>query len=86
MFRQLIFIGTGGLAKSRFAWAALDGRAGWIEGNATSLGMSFKLDRHRDQSVVLDDVEALVADRSGVRLLKCLGQTEGCHGGAVPAA
>ncbi|MGZ6030417.1 MAG: hypothetical protein ACXWNS_01535, partial [Isosphaeraceae bacterium] len=35
-----------------------------------------KLYRHRDQFVVIDDVDALYADRSGVRLLKCLCQTE----------
>ena len=35
-----------------------------------------KLYRHKDQFVVIDDVDALYADRSGVRLLKCLCQTE----------
>ena len=38
--------------------------------------MYAKLYRHRDQFVVIDDVDALYADRSGVRLLKCLCQTE----------
>jgi hypothetical protein len=38
--------------------------------------MYTKLYRHRDQFVVIDDVDALYADRSGVRLLKCLCQTE----------
>ncbi len=56
--------------------AALDGKACWIEGNATPFGMYAKLYRHRDQFVVIDDVDALYADRSGVRLLKCLCQTE----------
>ena len=54
----------------------LDGKACWIEGNATPFGMYAKLYRHRDQFVVIDDVDALYADRSGVRLLKCLCQTE----------
>ena len=53
-----------------------DGKACWIEGNATPFGMYAKLYRHRDQFVVIDDVDALYADRSGVRLLKCLCQTE----------
>ena len=53
-----------------------DGEACWIEGNATPFGMYAKLYRHRDQFVVIDDVDALYADRSGVRLLKCLCQTE----------
>jgi len=38
--------------------------------------MYAKLYRHRDEFVVIDDVDALYADRSGVRLLKCLCQTE----------
>jgi hypothetical protein len=54
----------------------LDGKACWIEGNATPFGMYVKLYRHRNQFVVIDDVDALYADRSGVRLLKCLCQTE----------
>ena len=48
----------------------LDGTACWIEGNASPFGMYSKLYRHRD------DVDALYSDRSGVRLLKCLCQTE----------
>lgn len=38
--------------------------------------MYAKLYRHRDRFVVIDDVDGLYADRSGVRLLKCLCQTE----------
>ena len=56
--------------------AVLGDTACWIEGNATPFGMYAKLYRHRDQFVVIDDVDALYADRSGVRLLKCLCQTE----------
>src|SRR3954451_4449534 len=72
----LILVGAGGLAKSRSVRAVLDGKACWIEGNATPFGMYVKLYRHREQFVVIDDVDALYADRSGVRLLKCLCQTE----------
>ncbi|MFO0892646.1 MAG: hypothetical protein U0790_26325 [Isosphaeraceae bacterium] len=75
-FHLLILVGSGGLAKSRSVRAALDGEACWIEGNATPFGMYVKLYKHRDQFVVIDDVDALYADRSGVRLLKCLCQTE----------
>src|SRR5271165_2979101 len=75
-FHLLILVGAGGLAKSRSVRAALDGKACWIEGNATPFGMYLKLYRHRDEFVVIDDVDALYADRSGVRLLKCLCQTE----------
>src|ERR1700733_12471396 len=75
-FHLLVLVGTGGLAKSRSVRAVLDGKGCWIEGNATPFGMYVKLYRHRDQFVVIDDVDALYADRSGVRLLKCLCQTE----------
>jgi hypothetical protein len=76
-FHLMILVGAGGLAKSRSVRAVLgDGQACWIEGNATPFGMYAKLYRHRDQFVVIDDVDALYADRNGVRLLKCLCQTE----------
>ena len=75
-FHLMILVGAGGLAKSRSVRAALNGKACWIEGNATPFGMYVRLYKHRDQFVVIDDVDALYADRSGVRLLKCLCQTE----------
>ncbi len=56
--------------------AVLGGEGCWIEGNATPFGMHPKLCRHRDQFVVIDDVDGLYSDRSGVRLLKCLCPTE----------
>jgi hypothetical protein len=75
-FHLLVLVGNGGLAKSRSVRAVLNGEACWIEGNATPFGMYVRLFRHRDKFVVIDDVDALYADRSGVRLLKCLCQTE----------
>jgi hypothetical protein len=72
----LILVGPGGLAKSRSVRGVLGGRGCWIEGNATPFGMYLKLYRHRDEFVVIDDVDGLYSDRSGVRLLKCLCQTE----------
>jgi len=75
-FHLLVLVGPGGLGKSRSVRAVLDGKACWIEGNATPFGMYVRLYRHRDQFLVIDDVDALYADRSGVRLLKCLCQTE----------
>ena len=75
-FHLLILVGAAGLAKSRSVRAALGGQGCWIEGNATPFGMYAKLYQHRDQFVVIDDVDGLYADRSGVRLLKCLCQTE----------
>jgi hypothetical protein len=72
----VILVGPAGLAKSRTVRSLLGNRASWIEGNATPFGMYENLYRHRDQFVVIDDVDSLYADRSGVRLLKCLCQTE----------
>ena len=90
-FHLLILVGAGGLAKSRSVREALNGKACWIEGNATPFGMYVKLYRHRDEFVVIDDVDALYADRSGIRLLKCLCQTEeekamAWHSDAQPGA
>jgi hypothetical protein len=68
-FHLLILIGSGGLGKSRSVRSALGGQGCWIEGNATPFGMYARLYRHRDEFVVIDDVDALYADRSGVRLL-----------------
>ena len=65
-FHLLILVGAGGLAKSRSVRAVLgDGEACWIEGNATPFGMYAKLYRHNDEFVVIDDVDALYADRIG---------------------
>lgn len=64
-FHLLILVGAGGLAKSRSVRSVLDGKACWIEGNATPFSMYVKLYRHRDQFVVIDDVDALYADRKG---------------------
>src|SRR5271165_5478771 len=75
-FNLLVLVGSGGLAKSRSVRTVLGGKGCWIEGNATAFGMYAKLYKHRDEFVVIDDVDALYADRSGVRLLKCLCQTE----------
>jgi hypothetical protein len=75
-FHLLILIGGAGLGKSRSVRAALGGQGCWIEGNATPFGMYAKLYRHRDEFIVIDDVDGLYGDRSGIRLLKCLCQTD----------
>jgi hypothetical protein len=72
----LILVGQAGIAKSRMVREALGNGACWIEGNATPFGMYEKLYRHRGRFVVIDDVDSLYADKSGIRLLKCLCQTE----------
>ncbi len=72
----LILVGAPGLAKSRTIRATLGEDVCWIEGNATPFGMYEKLYRYRDRFVVIDDVDSLYSDRNGIRLLKCLCQTE----------
>ena len=72
----LILVGEAGLAKTRTVRSVLGDSACWIQGNATPFGMYEKLYRHRDRFVVIDDVDSLYADKTGIRLLKCLCQTE----------
>src|SRR5262245_41013183 len=55
---------------------ALDRSVGWISGQATPLGIYLEAYQHRHQPLVLDDVDGLYADRSGIRLLKALCQSE----------
>jgi hypothetical protein len=55
---------------------ALPGSSCWLEGNTSVFGLYCQLWRHLHQPVVLDDVDGLYASRDGVRLLKCLTQSE----------
>ena len=75
-FHLMILVGTGGLAKSRSISTVLsDGEAWWIEGNATPFGMYATLPAPR--SVCRDRRRRRLLRRPiGVRLLKCLCQTE----------
>src|SRR5690242_4326817 len=68
--------GKAGLAKSRTIRQALGARACWIDGNVSPFGIYMLAYEHRNQSIVLDDVDGLYRDRNGVRLLKALCQTE----------
>lgn len=72
----VILVGEAGLAKSRTVRSELGDEVCWIEGNATPFGIYEKLYRCRNQFVVIDDVDSIYADRAGIRLLKCLCQTE----------
>ncbi|MGA2621930.1 MAG: hypothetical protein ABSF26_30375 [Thermoguttaceae bacterium] len=74
--RFLMVVGPAGTGKSHTMCAAMDGRAAWIDGNATAFGVYFAAFMHRDKPIVLDDVDALYRDGSGVRLLKQLCQSE----------
>ncbi len=72
----LIIVGGPGLAKSQTVRRLARERSCWIEGNATAFGMYVTLWRHKDELVIIDDVDNLYSDRSAVRLLKCLCQTD----------
>jgi hypothetical protein len=74
--RLLILIGGHGLGKSQIVRQALDGPACWLEGSLSVFGLYCQLWEHRNLPVVLDDVDGLYAQREGVRLLKCLTQSE----------
>jgi hypothetical protein len=75
-FQLLILLGSHGLGKSRMVCQALPGPSCWLEGNTSVFGLYCQLWRHRHQPVVLDDLDGLYASRDGVRLLKCLTQSE----------
>ncbi|MBI1902934.1 MAG: hypothetical protein HYS13_17695 [Planctomycetia bacterium] len=77
-FNLLMIIGRPGLQKSRAVRAVVpEDAVCWIEGNATAFGAYQKIFEHRHKPIiVVDDVDSLYADRSAVRLLKCLCQTE----------
>src|SRR6516225_2769783 len=72
----LLLFGPPGVGKSRSVRQALAPRAGWISGQATPLGIYLAAYAHRHRPLILDDIDGLYADRSGVRLLKALCQTE----------
>jgi hypothetical protein len=72
----LLLFGPPGVGKSRCLSQALDSRAGWLSGQATPLGIYLQAFEYRNQPLVLDDVDGLYADRSGIRLLKALCQSE----------
>jgi hypothetical protein len=72
----LLLFGPPGVGKSRSLHQSLDGRAGWLSGQATPLGIYLQAFAYRNQPLVLDDVDGLYADRSGIRLLKALCQSE----------
>ncbi len=74
--RFLMVVGPAGTGKSHAMRSALDGRAAWIDGNATAFGVYCAAFLHQDQPIVLDDVDALYRDPNGIRLLKQLCQSE----------
>src|SRR5260370_15929084 len=72
----LMIFGHPGAGKSRCVRQALGSQVCWISGQASPFGIYLQAYEHRHQPLVLDDIDGLCADRSGIRLLKALGQTE----------
>jgi hypothetical protein len=72
----LLLFGPPGVGKSRCVRQALGRQVCWLSGQATPLGIYLQAYQHRHQPLVLDDIDGLYADRSGIRLLKALCQTE----------
>src|SRR5207244_2898631 len=69
-------LGAPGLQKSQTVRRAVGSDVCWIDGHATAFRMYCECWEHRDQPIVIDDVDTLYADRKAVRLLKSLCQTE----------
>jgi hypothetical protein len=72
----LMLCGDPGLGKSQCLRRALNAKACWIDGNASAFGIYLQAHEHRNQPMVLDDVDGLYRDRQGIRLLKALCQTD----------
>src|SRR5712692_9878520 len=82
----LMIFGHPGAGKSRCVRQALGSQVCWISGQASPFGIYLQAYEHRHQPLVLDDIDGLYADRSGIRLLKALGQTERTKTLCWPAA
>jgi hypothetical protein len=72
----LLIFGPPGVGKSRCLRQIIQDQACWLSGQATPFGIYLQAYDHRDEPLILDDVDGLYTDRSGVRLLKALGQSE----------
>lgn len=74
--QNVAVLGAPGLAKSTVVAAELGSKTCWISGNASAFGIYIQAYEHRDQPIVLDDVDGLHKNPAGIRLLKSLCQTD----------
>ena len=72
----LMVFGHPGVGKTRAVRQALGRPVCWIGGQATPFGIFLQAYEHRHQPIVFDDVDGLHTDRTAVRLLKALCQSE----------
>lgn len=73
LYPFLMIIGTPGVAKSQSVRRTLGNRNHcYLQGHASPLGLFAALLQHVDLPAVLDDIDGLFADRTSVRLLKAI--------------
>lgn len=76
-FEVFILLGGPGLEKTTVLRRAMgEADARWIEGTLSAFQLYCELWDHRNKPFVIDDVDNLYGDKSAVRLLKCVCQTE----------
>ncbi len=72
----LIVYGRPGIGKSHTIRERVGKRAFTINGTASPFGIYIAAYQHRDEPIVLDDIDGLTASPQGVRLLKALTQSD----------
>jgi hypothetical protein len=72
----LIVYGPPGVGKSWTVRQRVGKLACTISGNASAFGIYIAAYRHRDEPIILDDIDGLTANPQGVRLLKSLCQSD----------
>ncbi len=76
LLNLLVVLGPPGVGKSQTLRYLTGDKSCWISGSATPFGIYVEAYRYQDRQIVLDDVDGLMRDRQGVRLLKALCQTD----------
>lgn len=72
----LILLGLPGVGKSWELRRQVSPNAAWLAGSVTAFGLYEQAFLHKDELIVIDDVDGLYSDRNCVRILKALCQTD----------
>lgn len=76
-YSLLLIIGEAGLGKSQVIQRAVGNRSSlYLETHATAFDMYRQLYKHRDEPVVVDDLDHIYSDKAAIRLLKSLCNTD----------